>query len=200
MQKPHLHLQWASLATCAGGVFLVPTSAFNNVHTWLAVPTPTAICTGGGFPFTNQAFTNVHTCTWVGFATGTVCGGGCIISLPLCCVTHWICKHYRLYWKAWFMNSGGLHDLIYFHPTKQKESCILYMCWWALSTEGWEDPVARVAGEVWLMGEIECTRLWGHVKGRVLGCCSTGRGLCWCMVEMIEWEFWALIFQEKLLV
>ena len=28
-QRPHLHLQWASSATCAGGVFLVPTSAFS---------------------------------------------------------------------------------------------------------------------------------------------------------------------------
>ena len=32
-QRPHLHLQLASLATCTGGVFLVPTSTFTNVDT-----------------------------------------------------------------------------------------------------------------------------------------------------------------------
>ena len=34
-QRPHLHLQWASLATYTGGMFLAPTSVFTNVHTWL---------------------------------------------------------------------------------------------------------------------------------------------------------------------
>ena len=33
--KPQLHLQWASPATCDGGVFLIPTSTFTNVHAWL---------------------------------------------------------------------------------------------------------------------------------------------------------------------
>ena len=32
-QRPHMHMQWASLATCNGGVFLVPATAFTNVHT-----------------------------------------------------------------------------------------------------------------------------------------------------------------------
>ena len=50
-QRPHLHLLWTSLATCTGGGFLVPTSAFTNVHSWLAMlPPPTATCTGGGCP------------------------------------------------------------------------------------------------------------------------------------------------------
>ena len=31
-QRPHLHLQWALPATCAGGVFLVHASTFTNVH------------------------------------------------------------------------------------------------------------------------------------------------------------------------
>ena len=49
--------------------FLVPTSAFTNVHTWLAMlPPPPATCTGGGLSSTNQAFTNVHTHTRACFA------------------------------------------------------------------------------------------------------------------------------------
>ena len=32
-QRHHLHLLWTSPATCAGGVFLAPTSTFTNVHT-----------------------------------------------------------------------------------------------------------------------------------------------------------------------
>ena len=50
-QRPHLHLLWASLATCTGGVFLAPTSAYTNAYTWLAMlPLSTATCTGGVFP------------------------------------------------------------------------------------------------------------------------------------------------------
>ena len=33
VQRLHLHLQWASPATCAVCVYLVPTRAFANVHT-----------------------------------------------------------------------------------------------------------------------------------------------------------------------
>ena len=36
-QRPHWHLLWTSPTTCAGGVFLAPTSAFTNVHTCLAM-------------------------------------------------------------------------------------------------------------------------------------------------------------------
>ena len=32
VQRPHLHLKWALSATCAGGVFLVPTSTLSKVH------------------------------------------------------------------------------------------------------------------------------------------------------------------------
>ena len=42
-QRPHLHLQWASPATCTGGVFLVPTNTFTIICTPC-----TATCTAAG--------------------------------------------------------------------------------------------------------------------------------------------------------
>ena len=62
-QRSQWHLQWALSATCASGIFLVPTSALSKVHTQLAsiLLLPTATCTGGIISSTNQAFTNVHT-------------------------------------------------------------------------------------------------------------------------------------------
>ena len=62
-QSPHLHLQWARTATCAGSVYLAPTSAFTDVHTTCnhAATTPYNLhwwC----LPSTNQAFTSVPTC------------------------------------------------------------------------------------------------------------------------------------------
>ena len=54
--------------------FLVPTSTFTSVNTWLAtmLPPPAATCTGGMFFSTKQAFTNVCTYKWAHIVTCTV--------------------------------------------------------------------------------------------------------------------------------
>ena len=66
-QRPHLHLQWASPATCAGGVFLVPASAFSyycaHMTCHACCHRPLQIALALFLSFTNQAFTNVHICT-----------------------------------------------------------------------------------------------------------------------------------------
>ena len=73
-QRSHLQLQWASLATCTGDVFLAPTSTFTNAHTWLAMlPPPTATCTGSVFPLPTR---HLIMCTQAFALRG---GGKCMI-------------------------------------------------------------------------------------------------------------------------
>ena len=111
VQRPYLHLKWASPATCAGIVYLVPTSAYTNVHTWL---TATTHCNlhWWWFFLTNQSFTNVHTCTWTPF-----CNLHCVVVVVyggVLCMVCGLCLHVSLYYIDMYFQRSCIHS-IYTH-------------------------------------------------------------------------------------
>ena len=118
-QRLHLHLQWASHATCTGGVSLVPTSAFTNVHICLVMHAATADCNfHWWWLFLYQPGTNVNICTWQYLATYTVWWRWLYAAYKYIIPENGPCYHHLLRRTSWWQkrpNNGPL----YHHLLKQ---------------------------------------------------------------------------------
>ena len=93
VQIKTLHLQWASHATCTGGVFLAPTNIF-RVHTWLATmqPPPTATSTGGVLLLYNYALTHGHRLAHCNLHCVVVVMLYVVWCMFVCVYTHAVCN------------------------------------------------------------------------------------------------------------